>query len=214
MKQCETQDAQDQNTRINTRLLLSSGNFQTKAPGGHVATDTTKKATILFEGTSLIPTKADLSDIPPLPTAQTPLQFPLITANEITQAICNLPKNKAAGPDRIPNELLKIATETIVPHLVPLFNACLQTHRFPTQWKQAITVIIKKAAKADYTDPNAYRPIALLSTLGKLFKKIINDQLTYWAEQTKAIHPGHVGGRPGRSINDAFTTLSSWIHHK
>ncbi|MBW0520160.1 hypothetical protein O181_059875 [Austropuccinia psidii MF-1] len=149
-----------------------------KAPGGHVATDTTKKATILFE------------------------------------AICNLPNKKAAGPDRIPNELLKIATETIVPHLVPLFNACLQTHQFLTQWKQATKVIIKKAAKAYYTDPNAYRPIALLSTLGKLFKKIINDQLTYWAEQTKALHPGHVGGRPGRSINDAFTILSSWIHHK
>ncbi|MBW0590790.1 hypothetical protein O181_130505 [Austropuccinia psidii MF-1] len=93
----------------------------------------------------------------------------------MTQAICNLPNKKAAGPDRIPNELLKIATKTIVPHLAPLFNECLQTHHFLTQWKQAITVIINKAAKADYTDPNAYQPIALLSTLGKLFEKIIND---------------------------------------
>ncbi|MBW0538750.1 hypothetical protein O181_078465 [Austropuccinia psidii MF-1] len=91
-----------------------------KTPGGHVATDTTKKATILFEGL-----------------------------------------------DRIPNELLKIATKTIAPQLSPLFNACLQAHHFPTQWKQAITVIIKKATKEDYTDPKAYRPIALLSTLAK-----------------------------------------------
>ncbi|MBW0469146.1 hypothetical protein O181_008861 [Austropuccinia psidii MF-1] len=36
----------------------------------------------------------------------------------------------------------------------------------------------------------------------------------YWAHQTNSIHPGHVGGRPGKSRNDAFVTLTSCINHK
>ncbi|MBW0463297.1 hypothetical protein O181_003012 [Austropuccinia psidii MF-1] len=192
-----------------TTIRKYSNKSALKTLDGPVSTDITKKAAILFEGTSLIPTEANLCDIPP----HTP-HFPLITEDEITRTINNIPNKKAAGPDKIPNELLKIANTTIVPHLAPLFNACLQAHHFPAQWKQAITVIIKKSAKEDYTTPNAYHPIALLKTLSKLFEKIINNRLIYWAEQTKTIHPGHVGGRLGRSINDAFTMLSTWIHHK
>ncbi|MBW0488302.1 hypothetical protein O181_028017 [Austropuccinia psidii MF-1] len=176
-----------------------------KTSDGHVATDIAEKATILFEGTSLIPTEADLCDVPPLPLPHIPPQFPPITEDELTRAIKTLPNKKAAGPDKIPNELLKIANTTIVPHLVPLFNTCLLAHHFPAPWKRAITVIIKKAAKEDYTDPNAYRPIALLNTLGKLFEKIINDRLTYWADQAKAIHPGHVGGRS--DVKSAYPTV-------
>ncbi|MBW0499574.1 hypothetical protein O181_039289 [Austropuccinia psidii MF-1] len=36
----------------------------------------------------------------------------------------------------------------------------------------------------------------------------------YWAHQTNLIHPGHVGGRLGKIINDAFVTLTSWITNK
>ncbi|MBW0492181.1 hypothetical protein O181_031896 [Austropuccinia psidii MF-1] len=156
-----------------------------KDPEGHLITEVAEKATILFNGTSLIPTVADLSDIPAAP----PLQFPPITNHEIHSAIRKLPNRKAAGPDKIPNKLLKIAKSTIT----------------PTSWK---------ASKDDYTDPNAYQPIALLSTLGKLFEKIINNRPVYWAEQSNALHQGHVGGRPGRCINDALTMLSTWVHHK
>ncbi|MBW0528316.1 hypothetical protein O181_068031 [Austropuccinia psidii MF-1] len=142
---------------------------------GNLATKMTEKANTLSEGTSHIPTDADLSNIPPLPAPPDPQPFPPIAEDKVVRAINKLPGKKAAGPDRIPNELLKIANKTLTPYLSPLFNACLQKHHFPKQWKQAITVIIKKAAKDDYTNPNAYLPIALLNTLGKLLEKIIND---------------------------------------
>ncbi|MBW0564697.1 hypothetical protein O181_104412 [Austropuccinia psidii MF-1] len=120
---------------------------------------------------TLISTDADLHDIPPLPPPSSLLLFPPITEDKIDRAINKLANKKAAGPDK----LLKIANKAMTLHLSPLFNACLRKHHFPKQWKQAITVIIKKAAKEDYTNPNAYRPIALLNTLGKLLAKIINN---------------------------------------
>ncbi|MBW0517692.1 hypothetical protein O181_057407 [Austropuccinia psidii MF-1] len=131
-----------------------------------------------------------------------------ISEEKISRAIDKLPNKKAAGPYKIPKKLIKISNKTLIPHLEPLFNSCLIIHHFPPQWKQALTVIIKKASKEDYTNPNAYQQIALLNTKGKLFEKIINNQQTYWVEQTKALHLGHIGGKPGKSINDASTMLS------
>ncbi|MBW0533449.1 hypothetical protein O181_073164, partial [Austropuccinia psidii MF-1] len=118
------------------------------------------------------------------------------------------------GPDGIPNELIKIAETLLTPPLTCIFNTCFRQANFPPPWKNSCTAIIRKAAKDDYTNPNAYQPIALLNTLGKLFEKIINTRLNHWAYISKSIHPGNVGGIPGRSINDAFTTLMSWINHK
>ncbi|MBW0544884.1 hypothetical protein O181_084599 [Austropuccinia psidii MF-1] len=181
---------------------------------GNLTSDVTEKSNLLFHGTSIVETAADLRDIPIREQPNRPPTFPLITEDKIKNAIEELPNKKAPGPDGIPNELIKISKPLLTMHLLYLYNACLRQGNYPNIWKETRTAIIRKAAKEDYTDPNAYRPIALLDTLGKLFKKIINRRLTHWEHQTNTIHPGHVGGRPGRSINDAFVTLTSWIHHK
>ncbi|MBW0529288.1 hypothetical protein O181_069003 [Austropuccinia psidii MF-1] len=72
--------------------------------------------------------------------------------------------------------------------------------QYPVEWKEAQTAIIRKAAKDDYANPNAYRPITLLNTLGKLFDKIINNHLMHWAHQTNSVHPGHMGGDWARAL--------------
>ncbi|MBW0464777.1 hypothetical protein O181_004492 [Austropuccinia psidii MF-1] len=107
-----------------------------------------------------------------------------------------------------------MAKPIITPHLMKAFNECLQIGEFPKNWKIAMTVILRKAAKEDYSNPNGYRPIALLNTLGKLFKRIINDRLVHWAERSGAIAQGHMGGWKGHNINDALVLLTSWIKAK
>ncbi|MBW0472934.1 hypothetical protein O181_012649 [Austropuccinia psidii MF-1] len=143
-----------------------------------------------------------------------PLDFPPITSDEIETPIQELSNKKAPGPDSIPNELIKLAKSLLTPHLLCLYNSCFERGEYPSNWKEASMAIIRKMAKDNYTDPNSYRPIALLNTLSKLFEKIINNRLAYWAHQANAIHPGHIGGRLGRSINDGFVTLSSWREGK
>ncbi|MBW0504749.1 hypothetical protein O181_044464 [Austropuccinia psidii MF-1] len=72
----------------------------------------------------------------------------------------------------------------------------------------------KKAAKEDYSNPNSYLPIALLSTLGKIFERIINNRLVHWAKKMGAIAQGHMGGRRGHNINDALVLFTMWIKAK
>ena len=45
--------------------------------------------------------------------------------------------NKATGPDKIPNRLLKIAADVVGPSLTGIFNQSLATGIFPSDWKMA-----------------------------------------------------------------------------
>ncbi|MBW0503238.1 hypothetical protein O181_042953 [Austropuccinia psidii MF-1] len=161
---------------------------------GNLTLGITKKTTLLFRGTSIVETTADLDDIPDQQQPNLPFYFPPITKNEVMNAITSLPNRKALGPDGIPNELIKLSKSLLTPILADLYNLCLKQGQYPKRWKEAQTVIIRKAVKVNYTIPSTYRPIALLNTLSKLFEKIINNCLMYWAHQTNSIHPGHVGG--------------------
>ena len=51
---------------------------------------------------------------------------------------------------------------------------------FPEAWSEGFIVPLHK--KGDLDDPNNYRGITLLSTIGKLFSKIINSRLNMWGE--------------------------------
>ncbi|MBW0522164.1 hypothetical protein O181_061879 [Austropuccinia psidii MF-1] len=164
-----------------------------QSEGGELTSEVEQMAAILFKGTSEIQTECDA---------------------ERESCMDMLPNQKAAGLDRIPNKTLKIAKTILAPHLAKAFNECLQIGEFPNIWKVALTAILKKAAKEDYSNPNSYRPIALLSTLGKIFERLINDRLVHWAEKTDAIAQGHMGGRRGRNINDALVLFTTWIKAK
>jgi hypothetical protein len=59
-----------------------------------------------------------------------------------------------------------------------------------------------------------YRPIALLSCLGKIFESIITKRITFWAENNNLLAEGHFGGRASRSTNDANLFLTSWVRQK
>ncbi|MBW0546470.1 hypothetical protein O181_086185 [Austropuccinia psidii MF-1] len=180
---------------------------------GTLTNDKDKQADLFFQMFAQAAGRIDLSDITPI-TLQPPLTFNRITIGEIKRNISSVPLKKAPGPDKIPNELIKILKDIIADPLENLFNSCLQTGHFPQAWKLATTVIIQKANKTDYSDPAAYRPIALLNTISKLFERIINTQLTQWAYQEKTIAQGHFGGYPGRNIKEAMILLDSWIKHK
>ena len=65
--------------------------------------------------------------------------------------------------------------------------------------------------KADTTSPENYRPITLLSCLGKLFTSIINNRLTSFAEKYEVISYSQSGFRKGFSTTDNLFVIQSLI---
>ena len=82
--------------------------------------------------------------------------------------------------------MLRNLSRNALIHLTQLFNHLLLLGHFPTNWKTE-KVIPTPKPKKPHTDPNSYRPISLLSTLGKLFESIIAARLTSFVQQHQLI---------------------------
>ena len=99
----------------------------------------------------------------------------IITVEETMGVIRKLQMDKAPGPDDISNRLLKLTGRSLAPSLTMLLNKMLQTSSFPRIWKQAnVTPIYKKG---DAQDKKNYRPVSLLSSVGKIFERLIFNKI-------------------------------------
>ena len=122
-----------------------------------------KKCDVLRDQFFPAPRQADLTDIleqPRVKPLETEQEIPI---EEINEALRWIAKNKAPGPDQIPNQVLFEAREWLSPQLKTVFSAALRNGYHPYKWKQAITMVLRKPNKADYSKPSSYRPIALLA---------------------------------------------------
>jgi hypothetical protein len=81
---------------------------------------------------------------------------------EVEIAIAKLKKNKSAGSDQIPEELIQAGGEVLLSTIHKLINSVWNKEELPDQWKESIIVQVHK--KRDKTDCNNYRGISLLST--------------------------------------------------
>ena len=92
---------------------------------------------------------------------------PDFTLKELIHAIKILKNNKAAGPDRIPAEILKICPLHILKLILKIMNKIKQKTNYPLKWALGITSLLFK--EGDDADPNNYRAITVSDTLEKTF---------------------------------------------
>ena len=99
------------------------------------------------------------------------------TEGEVREMIKALKLNKACGYDEITGEHLKYGGNMLVKVITRLFNRCLELKIFPKIFKYGLLVVIPKPGKQDYLDKNNYRGITLLTTIGKLYEKLIKQKI-------------------------------------
>ena len=78
---------------------------------------------------------------------------------------------KACGEYTISHQMLKATSETICKPLTILFNYSLQKCKFPSNWKIARVIAAYKGD--DKCEPSNYRPISLLSRVGKVMERAV-----------------------------------------
>lgn len=72
---------------------------------------------------------------------------------------------------------------------------------------------LRKPGKPDYTIAKAYRPISLLSTLGKAMEGVVAERLSYLVETHNLLPKNHFGARKKRSTVQALTVLQENIYN-
>ena len=153
-----------------------------------------RKARLLMESFFPPPVQEDLSDINEN-TYPRPHNMGEITRNEIARAILKPSSKKAPGLDDIPSLVLQKTIDVMLSIYEKLFNRCLKTGFCPQHFRDSITVALRKPGKGDYTTSKAWRPIALLNTIGRVMESVIATRIPYLAEEHKLLSDTHMGGR-------------------
>ena len=99
----------------------------------------------------------------------------VITVEETKKVIKRLKMNKSAGPDKIYNEMFINANDDLIVGVTAIFNKCLSRGEFPKSLKDSIVAALYKKKSPHVC--NNYRPIKLLSVIGKIYERIIANRL-------------------------------------
>jgi len=130
-----------------------------------------------------------------------------LTSQEIAKFVEHcLKPDKAPGPDKCPNELLKtmsdekfLIVQAWVNGILTLPKKTIDTAR---QSRSTMNVSISQLHKGGSTDkPSDQRPVVLLHSGYQLLNYIINERLKRIVEQTNMLEPGQGGGRQVQSVN-------------
>jgi len=124
-----------------------------------------------------------------IPSDSAPLvsdyNLPFTTA-ELDEALGRA-KDGAPGSDDIHNWFLRNSGPAFRRSLLFLFNRLMFKSEFPRVWKEAIIHPIPKPGR-DHTDPSSFRPISLLSCVGKIYERLIYARLYHLAETKSQAH--------------------------
>ncbi|KJZ69202.1 hypothetical protein HIM_11402 [Hirsutella minnesotensis 3608] len=178
--------------------------------------------------------KADQADelltafFPPLPAEiehegvrpqRKAVPMPVLTLGEIEEKVMTAKPWKAPGEDELPTAVWRQLWPVAKDRIFALFEASLRDGVVPRQWRIAKIVPLKKPNKDDYTVAKAWRPISLLSTLGKILEAVVAERISYAVETYGLLPANHFGARKRRSAEQALLLLQeqvykAWRNHK
>ena len=128
---------------------------------------------------------------------------------DILSIIRNLNPNKATGSDEISVQMLLLCDNSVVPPLKIIFENMLRTSTYPDLWKLAnVTPVFKKNNKQLIKN---YRPISLLPICGKIFEKIVFNNLYHYFNVNNLITKNQSGFRPADSTTNQLLYLVNEI---
>ncbi|GBP37385.1 Probable RNA-directed DNA polymerase from transposon BS [Eumeta japonica] len=133
-----------------------------------------------------------------------------VSLDEVQKLVKNLNAKKAQGLDGISNKAIKYFPIALLSLLVAIFNVCLKNCYFPSIWKEAEVIGIHKPGKPRDL-PATYRPISLLSGLGKIYERILKSRLSEYLFSKGLIINEQFGFRPDHSCPQQALRLVEYI---
>jgi hypothetical protein len=136
-------------------------------------------------------------------------KWPPVTCTEVHKALFRQSPKKAPGPDRILFRALRWAWTVGSEQIYQMIAVCVQVGYHPRPWRESILVALQKAHKPDYSQPRAYRLIALLPCISKVLERVQAKRLSYLAAKYHLVLLNQFGSVPGCSTEDA---ILSFVH--
>lgn len=103
--------------------------------------------------------------------------------------------------------IIRLAWTVLGKRITNLFHRCVHLVVHPKVFKRANVIIIPKSEKRDHLLPTSYRPIALLSCLGKGLERLLARRVSYCASKYDILARNQYGAVSRRSAVDLKTAL-------
>ncbi len=133
-----------------------------------------------------------------------------VSEDEVRRELRRVNVRKAAGPDRITGRVLRSCADQLAGLFTSIFNESLATSVVPTPFKKSVIIPVPKNSRPSCL--NDYRPVALTSTVMKVFERLLKKHICSSIPAT--LDPLQFAYRPNRSTDDAISqVLHSSLTH-
>lgn len=136
--------------------------------------------------------------------------FKEVDSQMVHKAITDISSN-SVGNYGIHIKFLKIVFEEIQTVLCHIFNFSLLNSVYPSQWKKCIVLPFPKVKNP--TECKNYRPINILSVLGKVLDKLVYKQVCEFVNENSILNKYQSGYRSSFSTQTALVKITDDIRH-
>lgn len=131
-------------------------------------------------------------------------EVPIFTPEELGVAVRRLTgkrRKKAPELDHFTNDIVRCCYRADPEKMLNIYNKCLEETSFPDQWTIGRLALLPKPSSTNF------RPITLLSVLGKLYKRLINNRIKKELANTGYLFDMQFGFKEGRSTGDTLRIM-------
>ncbi len=133
-----------------------------------------------------------------------------VSEDDVRRELRRVNVRKAAGPDGITGRVLRSCADQLAGLFTFIFNESLATSVVPTFFKKSVIIPVPKNSKPSCL--NDHRPVALTSTVMKVFERLLKKHICSSIPAT--LDPLQFAYRPNRSTDDAISqVLHSSLTH-
>ena len=132
-----------------------------------------------------------------------------VPIGNLIEIIKKLKNKSSSGSDLLSNTLLKLAMPHLLLPLKSLIDLSFATGFVPQQVKIAKVIPLHK--EGDKGVFNNYRPIAVISSVGKVIEKVVHQQLYGYLEVNKILTPSQFGFRTHHGIEHPLTLFANRV---
>ena len=135
--------------------------------------------------------------------------FTLVAENDVLKHPSSLRTKNSAGIDGISVKLLKKISSALISPLTLIINQSLVTGIFPDKLK--IAKVLPLFKKDDHTLMDNYHPISLLTSISKLFEKVVFSQLYDYFRNNDLYYDSQYGFLKNHSTEYAAMELTDKV---